>query len=360
MLYDDYAAYTQEHKKRYGDRTVVLMEEGSFWELYDCDRHLGADMKEICGLLNITLSRKNKNIVEVSSANPQMAGFPSHALGKFLPVLIDDDWTVVLVGQVTPPPNPKRDIIGIYSKGTYIADGEVVDRGKSNSIMCVVYDENVDIRTRVRALCVGVAVVDVTIGDTRVYELYGCDCGELEDTLYKFFLTEKPSEFLAYTTSNSNSACGFYAMNSRLLERVKSNGCIVHDYTTLGRDSEISHLNFQNVTFAKAYPNTNVGLLTLHEVLGLEHKVFAASALCALLRYVINHDPRLIELYLGSISAQSLCRAARTRTCVKEDQQVRDSMWQALFCKALVPTISEGPKDGRILECNRGLYAIVR
>jgi hypothetical protein len=59
-MYDDYAAFCATYGKKYGkDFTVVLIEVGSFWEVYDCDQHKGADMKVISELLNIQVSKKN-------------------------------------------------------------------------------------------------------------------------------------------------------------------------------------------------------------------------------------------------------------------------------------------------------------
>ena len=52
-LYDEYSRVTQAYKRTYGPDTVVLMEVGSFLEWYDCDKHLGADVKRVCGLLNV-------------------------------------------------------------------------------------------------------------------------------------------------------------------------------------------------------------------------------------------------------------------------------------------------------------------
>jgi len=34
MIYDDYIAYTREYVAKYGEKTVVFMQVGDFFELY--------------------------------------------------------------------------------------------------------------------------------------------------------------------------------------------------------------------------------------------------------------------------------------------------------------------------------------
>ena len=91
MIYDDYVEYTNKYKSVYGEKTVVFIEIGSFFELYGVSNEsesTGANMIEMGNLLNIQVSRKNKSILENSRDNPLMAGFPRYALKKFVDILI--------------------------------------------------------------------------------------------------------------------------------------------------------------------------------------------------------------------------------------------------------------------------------
>ena len=63
-LHDDYFAYCQEYVEKYGARTAVLMEVGSFFEAYcvqNDEESIGDTIFELCDLLNIQLTRKNKD-----------------------------------------------------------------------------------------------------------------------------------------------------------------------------------------------------------------------------------------------------------------------------------------------------------
>ena len=91
-------------------------------------------VSEISALLNIHKTRKNKKILENSRKNPLMAGFPNHALKKFIRVLIKNGYTIVLIEQVTPAPNPDREVTKIYSPTTYIDETYTEDNNFLMSI----------------------------------------------------------------------------------------------------------------------------------------------------------------------------------------------------------------------------------
>jgi DNA mismatch repair protein MutS len=135
MLYDDYINYCEKYKKLYGEKMLVLMEVGSFFEFYAVENETvkeGANINEICSILNIQSTRKNKSIPECSRTNPLMAGFPSHSLKKFIDMLLLENYTIILIEQITPPPNPKRDVTQIISPATYLDEVSI-----NNYLLCL-------------------------------------------------------------------------------------------------------------------------------------------------------------------------------------------------------------------------------
>lgn len=259
-IYDDYASYTQKFKKEYGEQTIVLIEVGSFWELYDCDQHLGANMKDIGELLNIQVSKKNKNIPDISSSNPQMAGFPSFALTKFLPVLLNADYTVVLVGQVTPPPNPKRDVTKILSKGTYIDE---LDSAKTNNIMCI-FEEK------------GAAIIDLATGSSYIHESHN------QDDFYKLISIYKPCE-LILLRSNMKFPIPPY---SKIYNQ---------DHF------DVNKLPYQIEILSKVFENKS--MLSIVEYLDLERFPFALAAFSIVVNFCMLHNPSVVKYLKKPISA---------------------------------------------------------
>ena len=45
----------------------------------------------------MVVSKKNKSILDVSIKNPLMLGFPTPSLSKYLKVMIDNNYTVVII-----------------------------------------------------------------------------------------------------------------------------------------------------------------------------------------------------------------------------------------------------------------------
>ena len=86
MLIDEYLNYQKTYQEKYGPNTIVLYQNGSFFELYNIDGE-DTSLQKICDLLNIQFTRKNKAILEINRSNPSLAGFPIASLKKYLTVL---------------------------------------------------------------------------------------------------------------------------------------------------------------------------------------------------------------------------------------------------------------------------------
>ena len=131
----EYLKYQESYQKKYGEYTIVLMEVGSFFEIYGIetdDCYIGK-VTEVTDLLNIQKTRKKKSNLQEDFSNPLMAGFPNHALSKFLNILLTNNYTVVLIEQVSPPPKPRREITRIISPGTNIYENNI----ESNNLMSI-------------------------------------------------------------------------------------------------------------------------------------------------------------------------------------------------------------------------------
>ena len=67
-IFKEYCSYLSRHKEKYGDHTVVLMQVGSFYEIYailDNDTELGEiDIYHICqNVMNIAVAKKTNKIL---------------------------------------------------------------------------------------------------------------------------------------------------------------------------------------------------------------------------------------------------------------------------------------------------------
>ena len=208
MIIDDYFDELIKYQDKYGIKTIILMEVGSFFEMYgvDNEKEKIGDLKKITELLGLTLSRRNKSIIENSRQNAQMAGFGTAFLKKYLSTLINNGYTVVLIEQTTPPPNPIREVTQIFSPGTYIDE---CNTPYSNNITCI-YIENLECyKTKKNIYSCGLSTIDLSTGKCNIYEnftKFGDNNALLED-IYRYIETNTPKELIIINNIISNYFC---------------------------------------------------------------------------------------------------------------------------------------------------------
>ena len=138
-LIEYYFKEQKYYEKIYGSKTLFMMQVGGFYEMYETLTE-GPDLNKISSILNILVSKRNKSILSVDKKNPKMSGFPLAVLNKYLKILIDNSYTVIICSQTTSPPNPKREITGIYSSSTYIDDISNPENNFLLSNFCIEFD----------------------------------------------------------------------------------------------------------------------------------------------------------------------------------------------------------------------------
>jgi DNA mismatch repair protein MutS len=287
MIYDDYEAYLTKYKEEYGENTLVLMECGSFYELYD-DGSKNTDLKQIGELLNIQVSRRNKAVIEVSRSNLEMAGFPSYTLKKFLDILVLNNYTIVVVSQVTPPPNPKREVTNIVSPGTYIEEALGTD---SNYLMSIYVEQFLEYKTNKKGLTIGASLVDLGTGKTHCLETTSRTNDVLYplDELYRFTSVYNPKEVTLYgDLSKIDEEFSFQKIVSHLDLEGK---CVHNDFIKF--NPQLLKLSYQEEILKRVYPLT--GMLSCIEVLGLERKPCAIVSFVRLLQFVNNHNEHILS-----------------------------------------------------------------
>lgn len=177
-LLDEYIEYCETYSRQYGDKTAVLLQCGDFFELYSVPAPFegaaprGANIHVIADICNLQVTRKNKSIIEASIANPNMAGFPMHALTKHTQGLLANGYTVVIVRQITPPPNVTRKVTEILSPSTSMQPLTP----ENTFLMCFFIESG----------SVGVAGVDLSTGITFITEMSRFIHEEIHRLIYTY------------------------------------------------------------------------------------------------------------------------------------------------------------------------------
>jgi DNA mismatch repair protein MutS len=190
---------TKEYSEKYGDKTVVLMMVGSFYEIYgektttsvsNNDGSFlitGSKIEEISKLCDLSIAQKTGQYV--------MAGFTYTKIDKYLKKLQDAGYTAVVITQ--DPNNPSnRNVEGIYSPGTFF---NTESMEISNNSMCI-WIEHISYMKN-KSIVVGIANVDIYTGRIIMFEYKTEDKHNptTYDELERYISTYKPSEIIIIT-----------------------------------------------------------------------------------------------------------------------------------------------------------------
>ncbi|MEW6550674.1 MAG: DNA mismatch repair protein [Campylobacterota bacterium] len=266
-------------EKKYGSNALVLMEVGTFFEVYEVnnDEEKIGKAKEISEILNIQLTRKNKNILENSVENPLMAGVPAVSFDKHLARIVSEQkYTIAVVKQRGVPPNVSRYLDVVISPGTNF---DFVQTSDENFLSALVIDKNKDI------FSVGYSAIDVTTGRCYYSEVHSTS----EDK--SFALDEAFNYMNMYKTSE---------VVLSLLDKSISENEIVRYLELSNKTYHIrdfrAKIAYQNELFKNVFGIES--LLSPIEHLDIETAPLASESLAFLIDFVIEHDSKIIEKLL--------------------------------------------------------------
>ena len=277
LLTQTYFDLQRFFEEKYGNDTVVFMEIGTFFEVYEVnndDEQIGK-AKEIAELLNIQLTKKNKNIIENSDKNPLLAGVPAVSFERYLNRLISEQkYTVIVVKQKGTPPKISRYIAQIVSPGTNFE--HIVDND-DNYIVSLLVDKHKDMYT------VGYSAIDVTTGKTWLYESHGTS----EDPSYA--LDEVFNLLNIYRTSE---------VVVTFLDGIKDQRHVmqyleIQEHYHYSVNNQRPRVEFQNDLFKEVYQVRS--LLSPIEHLDLERSPMITESLAILIHFVIEHDMHIVQ-----------------------------------------------------------------
>jgi DNA mismatch repair protein MutS len=300
LLTQAYFKIQELAEQKYGSDTIVFMEIGTFFEVYEVnnEKEQIGKAKEIAELLNIQLTRKNKNILHNDRKNPLMAGVPSVSFEKHLSrILQKEKYTIIIIKQIGLPPNVKRVVESIISPGTNF---DYVVSSEENYITSIFVDK---IKNN---YLVGFSSIDVTTGKCFYNEVYGTS----EDSMFAL------DEVFNYLIVNKSSEVIITFIDKEINKKE------VLDYLELSHkphhiNSQRAKISYQNELFANVFEIKS--LLTPIESLDMERYPLASESLAILIDFIIEHDSEIIKklkepikldihkyLYLGNNALEQL------------------------------------------------------
>jgi DNA mismatch repair protein MutS len=281
---EQYLELQVEYETLFGEKTIVLYENGTFFEFYQVGEKGKAS--QVCEILNILLTKKNKSIPEVTMDNPHLAGFPTVSIKRHLHILMNEGWIVVLVEQLEESAfykEKERAVTHIYSKSTYID----IDEKQTNYTMCVfLKEEEYKFKKYLRA---GWSLFDFSTGTSYFSEIVPAPDNEFYSTyeeLQKVISAFQPSQYLLHFMNTSETEETF----KERFRLISGTRLLTDVWFTIA---------YQEHYLSKCFKNTSV--LTTIEWLHMEDCELARASFVSALRYIEQQQSKFVSNLLQPV-----------------------------------------------------------
>ena len=309
-LLDEYFENTKKFMASHGPKTIVLIQVGSFFEvygiLYPDGSYKGALLKEFARINDMVIASKNTC---VGQYDVFMSGFGIAYLDKYVKKLLIHGYTVPVYVQDIQGKNTTRSLMHIYSPGTYFNsndsyddfDENNYDAGLSNNTICLwVHKTRSLVNKNSEILYLGLSIVDILTGKIINYEynVQYIDSPTIYDELDKYFSIYNPSEAIIIT-NNVSDYDGKYI--DVLINYTNIYASKIHK-VYLKKDDRLLNTEFvknaysiEKQTIQESIIDRTYGIGSYLEKSEFRDYNFANQSLCFLLDFMYKHNPSLIK-----------------------------------------------------------------
>ena len=303
-LIKEYLELTKKYSNEYGEQTIILMQNGAFFEVYGLknkNNHIYGckldDFSRICDL-NIVDKKVPGGDMTINEDQVVNAGFKTHLIEKYIKKLQDNGYTVIIYEEEGEDPVKKtkiRNKTGIYSPGTsFDQETEQI----TNNICCLWIENNKSkLKHNVKnQIYIGVGLIDIYTGNTYINEYNDeyiknpCTFDDLE----RFISIYNPSETIIVSnlpTNDINDIINFINLKSKSLHIVSTFDKDILQNVNIIRANNCEKQIYQTELLSKFYK-----IYDITSFMSIFYdNVYATQAFCFLLDFVYQHNPYLIQ-----------------------------------------------------------------
>jgi DNA mismatch repair ATPase MutS len=303
-----YFDLTTEYQAIYGEKVVVFLQVGQFFEIYGVRNSSGSGsgsgylfsrIEEVASLCNLNIANKNSSFKDMPMV---MAGFKPMYLDRYVPRLHEAGYTIPIYIETHEyaDGSKHRELDSILSPGTsFTSDTSVV----SNNVACIVLHYVAGNRwIGEKKIISGFAVVDVLSGDFVVDEFhtdYATHDPGVFDDLERVCSIYQPSELIVIYKSAGDTILNSERVNEILRFAGVHAGISVRlvdtaepgNFSTKALNAEKQ--TYQKLAFERFFTIYDYG--SFEHSTGFTENPVAATAACFLLDYVHSHNSHLTE-----------------------------------------------------------------
>ena len=291
MIVENYLELTKKWKKEYGLKSVVLMQVGSFFEIYalkDSNGNItGSDIEEISSYCDLLIAKKGQKIKDKQVI---MAGFGLTQIDKYIKKIQELNYTCIIYTQDIQAPNTSRSLDKIISPGTYFCNEEtdIV----SNNISCIWINKQKKTKYYDEHVKIGFSSVDISSGKSIIsqYEsLYYKDPSTYDDIERQISITAPHESILAFKNFDDKdipSIINYIGLSDKKYHLVKD------DETELSVSVNNSEKQkYQSQVMTLFFPNISPEIISeafrSHEI--------SMQSYTVLLNFIYKHNPNILK-----------------------------------------------------------------
>lgn len=303
----EYFKLTDQYVAKYGEKTVVLMQVGAFFEIYGLKEKVnkqpdtnfvGSKIGDISSICDLKLSNKKQCVDKTIGGSRHkydvfMGGFGISVLEKYLRKLDDAGYTSIVIKQDNAEKNTTRSLYGIFSPGTYFNNE---DTNKiTNTTTCIWLDRvpNMLLKSREPIIYVGIASIDIYTGKTNIFEynVPNFHTHTSYDEIERIISTHNPSETIIisnnFKSSEIEDIIQFCTIQSKAIHKIS-----LEDKSQLSTAANKCEKQKYQEELLKRFYSAEM----CDEIMDdMRQYTFATQSFCFMLDFVYDHNPNLVK-----------------------------------------------------------------
>jgi DNA mismatch repair protein MutS len=292
-IYTQYFTYTNDNYVKYGDKTVVLLQVGAFFEVYGVKSNttsniIHSNIVEFAEICQLNISEKSQLYGEGQIV---MAGFRDFTIDKYLLKLTDAGYSVPVYIQEKNGNDISRKLDKVYSSGTYLSCDTDSSPNISNNIMCIwleIYKPYNKSNNNKNNIVYGVSVVDIFTGKSSIfqYETTFYMNTTTFDELERYVSIFNPNELIIISPFDNNDLNNIFQFIG-----IQTNN--IHKIDIRENNTKIT--NCTNQKYIKSIIETYFDETTYDVCSEFTNRIMATQSFCYLLNFIQEHNPNLVR-----------------------------------------------------------------
>jgi len=296
-LIKEYFELTQKYCNEYGEKTILLMQVGAFFEVYGIldkktNNITNSQILEFSRICDLAVVEKN---VCVGKDNVVMAGIKDIILEKNIKKIQEAGFTAVVYAQDENCKNTTRSLAGIFSPGTFFQEDST---SLSNNITCIWVDlfEN-KFLFKGKFVVVGISNIDIYTGKTSIFQFKEpyVNNPTTFDELERFISIYNPSEVIFISNlldKEIDTIINYVDIKCSLIHKINTTVSDDKKYNlSTIRTKNCEKQTYQREILNKFYKIEDFDVFFQN----FNENNIACQSFCFLLDFVYQHNPHLVN-----------------------------------------------------------------